>query len=98
MVPFLLCGLTMSKYFGWIDGKPYDFSYKPYGDKSFTNVYLGEHFICQISKNERGHYAVIVQGKIDESIPRLVERFATRWDAIQYTLKVHLLTTKTYNR
>jgi hypothetical protein len=88
----------MSKYFGWIDGKPYDFSYKPYGDKTFTNVYLGTHLICQTTKIKRGSFVVVVQGKLDESIPRLVEGFATRWDAIQYVLKVHPLTTKTYNR
>lgn len=89
----------MSVFFGWIDGKAYDFFYKPLGDGMFTNVYLGEHLICQISKNQRSNFCVVVQGAIDHSvIPRLVEGFATRWDAIQYALKVHPLTTKTYNR
>lgn len=89
----------MSMYFGWIDSKPYDFKYKPTGDGLFTNVYLGEHLICQTCKNQRKSFCVVVQGKIDDSvIPRLVEGFATRWDAIQYALKVHPLTSKTYNR
>lgn len=88
----------MGKYFGWIGGKAYDFSYKPYGDGKFTDVYLGDHLICKTAKNHRNTFSVIVCGKFDDSvIPRLVEGFASRWDAIQYALKVHPLTAKTYN-
>jgi hypothetical protein len=88
----------MGKYFGWVNKECYDFKYKPLGDGMFTNVYLGEHLICQTAKNHRGRFCVIVQGKVADNIPRLVEGFATRWDAIQYALKVHLLTADYYNR
>lgn len=93
----------MSKYFGWIQGKAYDFSFKPLGDDLFTCVYLGEHLICQVSKNDRKGWAVIVQGELscgwdNPVVPRLVEGFKSRWSAIEYALQVHHLTAPTYNR
>lgn len=92
-----------SKYSGWIAGKSYSFSFKSIGnDPVFTNVYLGEHFICQVCKQPRKGWSVIVQGPMacgtgSKIIPRLVDGFASRWSAIEYALKVHHLTALTYN-
>ena len=88
----------MSKYFGWINGEPFDFHFKPYGDGVFTRVYLGEHLICDVSNEKRKGWAVIVQGKLSDQIPRLVEGFKSRYSAIEYALKVHPLTSSKYNQ
>ena len=94
----------MSKYFGWIDGKAYDFTYKKC--KHASNrwyIYLGNVFLCRAIKNHKNNWSVVVQGPMDNGYqyalpPRLVEGFATRWYAIQYALKTHHKTRKTYNR
>lgn len=93
----------MSKYFGWIAGEAYDFSFKTSPDPLFTLVYLGEHRICQVTKDRRKGWAVIVDGPMScgfnsITVPRLVEGFKTRWSAVEYALKTHHLTAPTYNR
>ena len=94
----------MSKYCGWVDGKAYDFKYqKCESNDGWYNIYLGKTLICQTIKSHRNTWSVVVLGPIDNGYeyalpPRLVEGFATRWDAIQYALKTHHATRKSYNR
>lgn len=90
----------MSLTFGWIDGKPYDFTYKrSESDPKWVRVYLGDLYLCEVVKDDfKKSFAVIVQGTITDEVPRLLEGFKTRWDAIQYALKVNKVTSKTYLR
>ncbi len=94
----------MSKFSGWIDGKHYPFIYKKCkSNEGWYNIYLGELLLCQAIKNHRNNWSVVVHGPMDVGYvyalpPRLVENFATRWDAIQYALKTHHSTRQTYNR
>lgn len=89
----------MSLTFGWIDGVPYDFHYKVTPECGYTTIYLGEVLLCRTFKDERTKaFSVVVYGDLDEGVPKLLDGFRTRWDAMMYALKVHKSTKATYNR
>lgn len=85
-----------SKKSGFVEGKPLPYKFKKRSQGRWFN--LGGHRIADLRKSDKG-WLVIVQGEMPHYlIPRMVEGFKTRQDAIDYSLKVHQLTYKTYNR
>lgn len=96
----------MSKYFGWVNGKPHDFIFKkhPQG-KGWYTFYLGEYKICTVvanpTRNGKGirDWSCIASDVEDTNlIPVLVDGFKTRYDAVSYGLKVNKLTSSSYNK
>lgn len=96
----------MSRYFGWINGKPYDYVFKKrQQQRGIYDFYLGKYPIASLHAeysrkdiNRVTSWAVIVKGNMEEGkIPRLVHGFNTRHDAIRYALMVNELTRHTYN-
>lgn len=95
-----------SRYFGFINGKPYDFKFiKHKVHKGWYKFYLGEHFLGNVIKNTYGRnseanpsWSVIVYGdSANYLIPTQVDGFKTRHYAVDYLLKAHELTRKNYN-
>ena len=81
----------MSKYFGFVDDKCYDFVFKKSNNDGYE-FYLGEHRICSVSKGCDNKWIMILTGKLEHNIFRLVPGFASRTDAVFYAIQVHPLT------
>lgn len=90
----------MSKYFGFVDGKPYDFKFKKDHFENWKKFYLGEFFICIVIKTEHcAGWTVIVQDVEDRlQTPSKVEGFVSRHAAVHYALMTHPLTRDQYNQ
>ncbi len=91
----------MSKYFAWLEGDetPHDFVFKIFSHG--YSFYLGGVCICQLFKKtggSRATWACVVQGRVYEGVPILVEGFSTRHDAVDYALKTHPRTRLRYNK
>lgn len=95
-----------SRYFAFINGKPYDFKFiKHEVHKGWYKFYLGEHLLGTVIKNTYGRdseanpsWSVTVYGNsANDLIPTEVGGFKTRHYAVDYLLKAHELTRKSYN-
>lgn len=89
----------MSKYFAFINDVAYDYKFKKRSDGSYL-FSLGNYPICILypmltrARASSKTWSVVVQGHLEKEVPRLVNGFASRHKAIEYALKVHLLTKK----
>lgn len=95
----------MSKYFGFINGKAYDFTYKKHPNKGWYRFFLGQYEIGALYKktfgrNSENNYTwgcILCGDNANNIIPRKVEGFKTREYAIEYLLQTHELTRHQYN-
>lgn len=90
----------MSRYFGFVDGKPHDYEFRKHHYSHWKLFYLGEHFIATlINLEHKAGWGVIVQEVEDRlQTPSLVEGFVSRHAAIDYALMTHVKTRDLYNR
>lgn len=88
----------MSKWFGWLNGKPYDYEYH----KIDTDKYLFKldgKILGQMGKNwDKKSWYAIIEGHLHPDVPRLLDGFTSRHKAIDYILKTNELTKEQYNR
>ena len=93
-----------SKYSAFVNGKPLPYRFKkgsPIGGSgTLWRFYLGDDLIADLFSNSVTRWGVIVNGDLshtNDMAPRLVEGFASRDRAVDYALKIHAKTFRTYN-
>lgn len=90
-----------SRYFGFVNGKPYDFLFKKTGrfsDPAY-DFYLGDHLICTAIKTgyRAGWTCLVNHTDQPPETPTTVEGLVSRRACVDYALKVHAATRETYN-
>ncbi|QHZ59838.1 hypothetical protein HWD03_gp078 [Alteromonas phage vB_AmeM_PT11-V22] len=90
----------MSKYFGFVDGKPYDFEFKKHGNwDHWKKFFLGEHFICYVIKDKHKAGWTVMVTDVEDCLQTAtkVEGFVSRHACVDYALQVHPKTRDLYN-